>query len=52
MKRLNSVRLLLILCFAASSAPAQTEKQALKSKFAAFGGVKVHYNDDGAPAGF
>jgi pimeloyl-ACP methyl ester carboxylesterase len=47
MKRLNFVWLLLILCFAASSAPAQTEKRALKSKFAAFGGVKVHYNDVG-----
>ncbi|HEX8248238.1 MAG TPA: alpha/beta hydrolase [Pyrinomonadaceae bacterium] len=47
MKRLNFVWLLLILCFAATTAPAQTEQQALKSKFADFGGVKVHYNDVG-----
>lgn len=47
MKRLNFLRFLLILCFAAVPAFAQTEKQALKSKFADFGGVKVHYNDAG-----
>lgn len=46
MKRLNSAWFLLLLCFAAS-AFAQTEKQDLKSKFADFGGVKVHYNDVG-----
>ena len=46
MKRLNFAWLLLILCFAAA-ASAQTEKQVLKSKFADFGGVKVHYNDVG-----
>ncbi|HEX8369365.1 MAG TPA: alpha/beta hydrolase [Pyrinomonadaceae bacterium] len=47
MKRLNFTWLLLVLCFAASSALAQAEKQALKSKFADIQGVKVHYNDVG-----
>jgi len=46
MKRLNFIRLFVILCFAASVS-AQTGKQALKSKFAELRGVKVHYNDVG-----
>ncbi|HEX9963244.1 MAG TPA: alpha/beta hydrolase [Pyrinomonadaceae bacterium] len=46
MKKLNFLRLLLILCFAVS-AFAQSDKQSLQSKFADFGGVKVHYNDVG-----
>jgi len=46
MRRLNFVWLLIVLCFAVP-AFAQTENQASKSKFADFGGVKVHYNDFG-----
>jgi pimeloyl-ACP methyl ester carboxylesterase len=48
MKKLNFALLLLpLLCFAAVSISAQAEKQALKSKFVDFGGVKVHYKDVG-----
>lgn len=46
MKRINFTWFLLILCFAVSVF-AQNEKPDLKSKFADFSGVKVHYNDVG-----
>jgi pimeloyl-ACP methyl ester carboxylesterase len=46
MKKFNLTILLLILCLTAS-AFAQNEKPALKSKFADFGGAKIHYNDVG-----
>lgn len=46
MKKLSLRILLLILCFS-TTALAQAEKPSVKSKFADFGGAKVHYNDVG-----
>jgi pimeloyl-ACP methyl ester carboxylesterase len=46
MKRLNFIILLLISCFAVSIS-AQTNQSKIQSKFAEFGGAKVHYYDSG-----